>query len=333
MPLDDSQGVDDWVVAGLDEESQRAQDAFARNKAWLKPGSEVFSTTLNPDQEGKFQAWVKSNNVPFDSSAASDYDMRGFWQASQDTDAWKKMQQDGKIPADMLPAGTKIDPNDGRPHYPDYWKTPYHQTFSSESQWADPNKAPQWNEKDQLVAPDGAVLFDDKAQNKSSIDDWIIQHEPPIQPVVGAPLTRIADAAVAGFKQGYGGGENSETEAANARADRDLGALAPIIHGVNYVADHTGNVLPGLFRGAQAGVAQIGAELGAPQLGRDVAAIPEAFMGSPGSAGVADEPVAVVKEKVEPTLDKTAQPSRADRIAQRVADIRAAAAKAREESP
>lgn len=35
----------------------------------------------------------------------------------------------------------------------------------------------------------------------------------------------------------------------------------------------------GLFRGAQAGVAQAGAEIDQPQLGRDLAAIPEAFMG------------------------------------------------------
>lgn len=35
----------------------------------------------------------------------------------------------------------------------------------------------------------------------------------------------------------------------------------------------------GLFRGAQAGVAQAGEEVGQPQLGRDLAAMPEAFMG------------------------------------------------------
>jgi hypothetical protein len=41
----------------------------------------------------------------------------------------------------------------------------------------------------------------------------------------------------------------------------------------------------GLFRGAQAGVAQAGAEVDQPQLGRDLAAMPEAFMGAlPGGA-------------------------------------------------
>lgn len=40
-----------------------------------------------------------------------------------------------------------------------------------------------------------------------------------------------------------------------------------------------------LFRGAQAGVMQGGAEAGDPQLGRDLAAMPEAFMGMPGGLG------------------------------------------------
>lgn len=37
-------------------------------------------------------------------------------------------------------------------------------TFSNESQWAIEN-APRWNDKDQLIAPDGTVLFDDRARN------------------------------------------------------------------------------------------------------------------------------------------------------------------------
>lgn len=81
-----------------------------------------------------------------------DYDMRGFWKALQAGDPL---------------AQAAIDPNDQRMHYPDYWKTPYHETFSAESQWADPKKAPSWNDKDQLVMPDGTVIFDDREANKS----------------------------------------------------------------------------------------------------------------------------------------------------------------------
>ena len=66
-------------------------------------------------------------------------------------------------------------------HFPDFWKTPYHESFSAESQWADPAKAPKWNAQDQLVLPDGTVVFDEKkeaaqrmldknAENKKMID-------------------------------------------------------------------------------------------------------------------------------------------------------------------
>ena len=77
--------------------------------------------------------------------------MRGFWQAMQQGD-----------PRAM----SAIDPNDQKLHYPDYWKTPLHKTFSNESQWA-PANAPKWTEDDKLVTPGGRVVFDDKAKNGS----------------------------------------------------------------------------------------------------------------------------------------------------------------------
>lgn len=126
-------------------------DYYARNKAWMKPGARNFFTDLSDDEEKKFQAWVKKNNVPNDDGPHADYDMRGFWKALEAKDP---------------KATSAIDPNDKRLHYPDYWKTPYHETFSGESKWADPKKAPKWNDKDQLVAPDGKVLFDDRDPTK-----------------------------------------------------------------------------------------------------------------------------------------------------------------------
>jgi hypothetical protein len=132
-----------------DDYQERYKKNFERNKAWLKKGDHVYNTPLPPDQEQVFQQWVAQNKVPFDPKAqVTDYDMRGFWQALQNKDP---------------KAMTAVDPNDNRLHYPDYWKTPYHETFSNESQWAAPN-APEWNKQDQLVAPDGSVLFDDRAQ-------------------------------------------------------------------------------------------------------------------------------------------------------------------------
>ena len=83
----------------------------------------------------------------FDPEAGvTDYDMRGFWQGLQQ-----------RHPR----AVSAVDRNDGLTHYPDYWKTPLHETFSSESQWALPT-APMWNAQDQLVAPSGRILYDDR---------------------------------------------------------------------------------------------------------------------------------------------------------------------------
>jgi hypothetical protein len=123
------------------------QSNFARNKDWIAGESSNFNTDLGP-RETEFRQWVQQNKVPFQfDPGPQDYDMRGFWQALMSGDPR---------------AVSAIDPNDQRLHYPDYWKTPYHETFSNESQWAAPN-APRWNDKDQLVAADGTILFDDRA--------------------------------------------------------------------------------------------------------------------------------------------------------------------------
>jgi hypothetical protein len=142
-------GQDFSAFGQPDDEDGALERNFERNKAWTKQGAANFNTDLG-DQEPQFRQWLKDNNVPFDpdGKGPSDYDMRGFWQALQANDPKAKQA---------------IDPNDQRMHYPDYWKTPYHETFSNESRWADPKTAPAWNDKDQLVAPDGKVLFDDRA--------------------------------------------------------------------------------------------------------------------------------------------------------------------------
>lgn len=124
-------------------------------KPWVLGGPRTYSTQLG-DQEPAFRSWVTKNNVPFDPDAAQpqDYDMRGFYKGIQQLDPR---------------ASSAVDANDGKLHYPDYWKTPEHETFSKESQWATPD-APSWNEKDQLVTPGGKMLFDDRA---NSIGDYL----------------------------------------------------------------------------------------------------------------------------------------------------------------
>jgi len=104
---------------------------------------------LAPDEEKQFRSWVSANKVPFDPAAKdSDYDMRGFWKALQAGDE---------------KAVTAMNSNDGKPHYPDYWKTPFHRTFSRDSQWATPD-APTWNQQDQLVDANGNVMFDERVK-------------------------------------------------------------------------------------------------------------------------------------------------------------------------
>jgi hypothetical protein len=154
---------------------QNVEDIFtpeqnlARNEAWTKPGVTNFQTELSPPQEQQFRHWVTTNHIPFDpNEKTSDYDMRGFWQAQQAGDPQ---------------ARTAVDPNDNPPHFPDTWKTPYAATFSAQSRYADPAKAPDWK-GDQYTLPGGQVLYDDKAgrwlgaqpnasPGAATADDWM----------------------------------------------------------------------------------------------------------------------------------------------------------------
>lgn len=124
-------------------------DIYARNAPFIKGTPSSYSTTLGPMEEQMFRGWVAKNNVPFNPSSVdpqSDYDMRGFYR--------------GLVSGDPK-AMSAIDPNDTQMHYPDYWKTPYHETFSNQSQWALPH-APSWDEQDKLTGTNGRIIFDDR---------------------------------------------------------------------------------------------------------------------------------------------------------------------------
>lgn len=127
---------------------ERAQQLqFNRNRPWSQPGP--YETRLPPGQEQDFRNWVGFHRVPFnpDNPNPQDYDMRGFFRGLELGDP---------------NATTGIDPNDNRLHFSDRWKTPYHESFSRESRYAGLN-APRWV-GDQLIAPDGTVVFDDRRQ-------------------------------------------------------------------------------------------------------------------------------------------------------------------------
>jgi len=104
------------------------------------PNWRAMLTKLTPKEEAAFQQWAAATKAPI----TDDYDMRGFWKSG---------------------GTTAINQNDGMPHYTDTFKTPLHQTFSGESRYARPKSgAPMWNDRDQLVLPNGVVVFDERAK-------------------------------------------------------------------------------------------------------------------------------------------------------------------------
>src|SRR6476619_3245259 len=80
---------------------------------YAKPGP--YATKLPPDQEQGFQSWVKQNKVPWQDTPNADYDMRGYYKAMQSGDQNAQQRQ---------------SQFDGKMHFPDTYKTPYHKTFS-----------------------------------------------------------------------------------------------------------------------------------------------------------------------------------------------------------
>ena len=126
-----------------------AYQMFTRNQPYAVP-LPSYQTPLMGNDEVKFRDWVASHKVPFDpDDPDSDYDMRGYW---------NEVARDGDKPQ-------SINPNDAKPHWPDDYKTPFHETFSKESKYALPN-APSWTDDDKLVDENGRVLFDERANAK-----------------------------------------------------------------------------------------------------------------------------------------------------------------------
>jgi hypothetical protein len=122
----------------------------AAGLSYAKPGSYV--TKLPPDQETEFRKWVSDNKIPNETASgkadptftAGDqtYDMRGYWLAMKNGDS--RAKRDGNTY-----------------HFPDIWKTPYHQSFSNESQYATTD-APRWD-GNRLVDKSGKVVFEEGA--------------------------------------------------------------------------------------------------------------------------------------------------------------------------
>jgi hypothetical protein len=128
-------------------------DAVLQNNLqWANRGP--WTTQLSPQQEQNFRQWLTSNQgkmPPFDPDAPqADYDMRGFYK--------------GMMAGDPAAQGA-VSPFDGRIHFSDKWKTPYHHSFSNESIYAKPN-APRWIDN-RLTDQNGNVLVDESTPTKS----------------------------------------------------------------------------------------------------------------------------------------------------------------------
>lgn len=130
---------------------EAANPVLQRNKQYAKPAPAAggYRTTLSQAEESEFGDWVRKNRIPNDDSATSDYDMRGYFRAMKSGVA----------------GGPSINANDGMPHFPDTFKTPYHKSFSNESRYANAD-APRWNEQDQLVDKAGRVIFDERKEGQ-----------------------------------------------------------------------------------------------------------------------------------------------------------------------
>ena len=124
-----------------------ALQALGQTRSYAKPGP--YQTPLAPAEEREFRTWLTTIPIPFDpEDPYSDYDMRGFWKA---------------LKAGDPRATSGINPNDHSLHFTDYWKTPYHRSFSNESKFAK-HGAPAWNAQDQLVLPSGKIVYDERAR-------------------------------------------------------------------------------------------------------------------------------------------------------------------------
>ena len=120
--------VDQWVDAQVKSPWQND---------YALPNWQELLTKLSPEEEKQFLAWAAQTQAPI----TPDYDMRGFWKEGT--------------------GNAQVDPQDNRMHYPDTYKLPTHTSFSTESKYARKDiPGTTWNDKNQLFAPDGTLLYD-----------------------------------------------------------------------------------------------------------------------------------------------------------------------------
>lgn len=132
----------------------RLLSLIKRNSQWAKKNWAGMLTQLSPEKEMQYRKWIKQSGVP----ETKDYDMRGWYSAYTDPNH-----------PDHSKTVMSVNASDGLPHYDDYWKTPYHHSFSNESKYATPD-APAWNHAEvasgktnvwRLSHPTAGVIFEE----------------------------------------------------------------------------------------------------------------------------------------------------------------------------
>ncbi len=141
-----------------DEGPEFYDDAYTHNSPFATAGP--YLTVLSSGDETAFRAWVTANSVPVDPDEdPSDYDMRGFYEAS--------------VIENTIPDWTG-----GDSHFPDTYKTPYDTTFSKQSQYATEDCPFDWVPNPWSAHPGG-----------DGPDDWILVDARDGQIVFGPPGT------------------------------------------------------------------------------------------------------------------------------------------------
>jgi hypothetical protein len=153
---------------------------YDRNKEFSKKDWKI-STFKTDKEETEFQKWVAdqakkeaesktqgmfSNYDPHD--PFPDYDMRGFY---KDLKAGKSR------------AKSAVNPQDGKVHGSDYYKTPYHESFSKESQWATKN-APSWVGDDKAgwkLMDSKGIVYKDETVPQQPMQQPTLTQQMPLQ--------------------------------------------------------------------------------------------------------------------------------------------------------
>lgn len=130
----------------------------------LQPGPNPFATTLTPEEEQGFANFAKqTRNLP-----DVGYDLKGLYKEANDKNLINDILQGKNTELAGMNPGTQSF------HYTDKYKTPFHESFSRESQYATP-EAPQWLENPnqqgfQLVDKQGNILIDESQQKMQEMN-------------------------------------------------------------------------------------------------------------------------------------------------------------------